>query len=244
MSGEFAFWFPSDAEMRDGWGKAYLDLSHMLRKFDASRQPHAIELEIAERLGRWSGSLPEFCVNVLNALRYVKGTSETDRYTMGWLTQVHATIRLAHQDAGMHVRVFPTLEIAAQPAGTLLVDLQQDFLDTTTHGSTGPSPYADWMRSVRSALEHNGLARAGAEYALAADLTLEPRLAGRETAIESALQLLQQIATLLPATPDQISTLPELWLNLIPIADSAAPSMRLRIWRLGYMLVGGRDRII
>jgi len=245
MSGEFAFWFPGDTEVHDGWAKTYFDVAHISRQFDADRQPHAIELEVVEQLASGTKSLPELCVHVLDALRQVSGTTETERYTMRWLTQVHATMHRARERAGMQVRVHPTLGLAVQPAGTQLVDLQPDMAaGSTGQGSTERSSSAIWMSSIRDTLEHNPLARAGAEYAIAIDLPLEPGLVGRETLIRSTFRVMGEIATVLPQGQQQMSTLAELWLNLSTAPGTAATHGRLRLWRLGYMKIRDERRIV
>ena len=239
MSGEFAFWFPGDTEVHDGWAKTYVDVAHISRQFDADRQPHAIELEVVEQLASGSESLPERCVNVLD------GVTETEHYTMRWLTQIHATIRRARERSGLHVRVHPTLELAVQPAGMLLVDLQHDMAaGSTGQGSTERSSSAIWMSSIRDALEQNPLARAGAEYAIAIDLPTETDLVGRETLIRSTFRVMGEIATMLPQRQHQLSTLAELWLNLSTTPGTAAPHGRLRLWRLGYMKIRDERRIV
>ena len=245
MSGEFTFWFPGDAEVHDGWAKTYFDAAHISRQFDADRQPHAIELDVVEQPASGSESLPELCVNVLDALRHVDDTTETERYTMRWLTQVHATMRRVRESSGMHVRVHPTLELAVQPAGMLLVDLQHDMsAGSTGQGSTEGSSSAIWMSSIRDTLEQNPLARAGAEYAIAIDLPMEPGLVGRETLIRSTFRVMGEIATMLPQRQHQMSTLAELWLNLSTTPGTAAPHGRLRLWRLGYMKIRDERRIV
>ncbi|HEX3723326.1 MAG TPA: hypothetical protein VHV31_11070 [Nitrolancea sp.] len=233
----FDFWFPgsierlaNDARERDEWIPASVDAARTLRHFDDAGQPHSIELNVIEHPSSPSASLPELCVQVLNALQSANDATGTEIYAMRWLVQIHATLRLASQGAGVRVRVQADSESEVHVAGTLLVDLRQNV-------SNGASPSSDWLRLLRTELEHNSMARAGAEYAIAIDLPREPGLVGPTSQIESSLRVIEQVARLLPQEPLQVSMLPELWIQAVASDNEPAQRARLRVWRLGYMKI-------
>jgi hypothetical protein len=251
MADSVEFWFPgdverlaSDAGLREAWAQAYNDAVRALSQFDADRQPHAIELEVVEIPARGRTALPEFCENVLGALQRLGGATGEGSGTMRWLTQVHATMRLAREGLGVRLRVRRAQESAVQPAGTLLVDLRYEMsADPTGQGSIGGAPSGIWIKSIGDTLEQNPLARVGAEYAMAIDLPLEPGMVGREALIGSSFQVMGQVAAMLPTKRRQTSTLPELWLTVLTAPGESALQTRLRIWRLGFMKVEGQPRM-
>jgi hypothetical protein len=245
--GAFEFWFPvdfdqfaRDAGIRANWFKLYNDAARTLHQLDARREPYAIELEVVEPPANRDVSLLESCVSLLGALRSVPSPTEQDGYAARWLTQFHTTLRLANEDSGERLRVRVAAELAVQPAGTLLVDLQ----DEASIDSAELAPLSDsWTRSIQNTLAQNPLARAGAEYAVAIDLPTEPGLPGRDTLIGSAFQMLGQISTLLPTEQGRTPTFHELWINLTSYPGEPTLRVRSRIWRLGYMKIAGQTRM-
>ena len=243
MMNEFDFWFAdgldalsSQASARRAWGSTLADAIRTLGELDAARQPHAIELEISTRVGMQTWSLPEICERMLNILRSDVPAGQSGAYVGSWLTELHAVLRPSIDSSVIRLHVLGAPSELRQPAGMLLVDLRQPM---------SPEPAANddednaWFLATQNALAQSGLARSGAEYAVALDVS-SSRDVPHAISMLNALARAKRIASLLPADDTQASRLVDLSLSLSTATDDAEPHIQVRVWRLGFMKIAGQ----
>jgi hypothetical protein len=235
------FWFRGDYEpMLDAAAQREVTdtverAAKTIHAFDRAKEPYGVEIELVEpRVNRQDVSLAEFCRQMIETLTAPRKSTGGRRCPLRWLTQIHATMRYSTDQVGSRLTLQSNPDPQVQPAGPLLVDVQEQLSADIEGAST-------WAKVVQ-ALSAHPLARAGAEYAVAIDLP-RPATTERADAIEISSGFVQTIERFLPANEDQQSVIPEFWLNFPISDDDAEPMARLRIWRLGVMQIAPTKRI-
>ena len=237
------FWLPGDpvrlahdSTMRAAWTRVLNNAARTLDSFEMAGKPYGITLEIIDRRSRHEVLLADLCAYVVDELLNAAGGGAGDRDTARRLRQIRGIIRPEPGEAGIRLHLLEEPNPVLQPAGTLLVDLRPPL------SPAGSIPVGSWEAAIRSQLHESGLARAGAEYALALDLPSAAGFAEPDRILGDAFRALGQIATYLPSTPEQRSTGSELWLTPAAGREDSEPGYRLRIWRFGIMQIAPSAR--
>ncbi len=177
--------------------------------------PYRISVEFTPDLHQRGLSLVEVCRAVVTALANIAPPAS--------FTGVDGAAVRGSGESSMTLRIRLLDDQPNQPAGMLLLD---ERLPASGHGR------------LQTGLSGDLMARPDAEYAVWVDA---PKTDDHGVdIILSGLDLAKAIAVMLPAEPGAPSNLVQLSVRM---ADNEQPdSIRVRVWRLGFMKVPSRAR--
>ncbi len=225
----------SGRDLRGAIATAGPSIAKVMDEFEQDERPYALELDIDGPDVDEQATLADLADASLRALNDVWRNSPEQPYATRFLTGMRVRRSRGAAEPGMKLSLRAAGNVAAEPAGILLIDVPGPPTMSAREMTTSTA-------AIRDSLASNVMARPDAEYALAVDLPSGDAGLEGTTSLNKGLTLARLLAGVLPAEEPGRPNLLELWVGGGQVApDDLTP--RIRVWRLGIMKIRSHSRV-